>query len=60
MTGIWNWIRTAWCRLAHPAPLWPRHGHYQCPKCLRLYTVPWEGTTRTESPAGDDPALHQA
>lgn len=30
-----------WCRLMHPAPMWPRHGHYQCPKCQRVYQVPW-------------------
>lgn len=60
MTGFWNWIGLTWCRLAHPAPLWPRHGQYQCPKCLRLYIVPWEGTMQTGPSAEDDPALRQA
>jgi hypothetical protein len=32
-----------WCYLAHPAPKWPRHGMYQCPRCGRFYPVPWRG-----------------
>jgi hypothetical protein len=31
-----------WCRVMHPSPRWPIHGHYQCPLCLRTYPVPWE------------------
>jgi hypothetical protein len=31
-----------WCKSMHPAPMWPVHGHYQCPTCLRSYPVPWE------------------
>lgn len=23
--------------------MWPVHGYYQCPACLRSYRVPWEG-----------------
>jgi hypothetical protein len=60
MTGFWNWIGIIWCRLAHPAATWQRHGHYHCPKCLRLYIVPWERTVQTGPSPGDDPALHEA
>jgi hypothetical protein len=35
-------LAVIWCQIMHPAPMWPRHGHYQCPKCRRLYKVPWE------------------
>ncbi len=31
-----------WCRVMHPSPRWPIHGHYQCPQWLRTYPVPWE------------------
>jgi hypothetical protein len=31
-----------WCKMFHPVPQWPIHGHYQCPKCFRVYAVPWE------------------
>ena len=31
-----------WCRLIHPAPMWPVHGYYRCPACHRQYPVPWE------------------
>ena len=37
---------TVWCRLAHPTPMWPHHGHYRCPKCSRLFSVPWEAGTQ--------------
>ncbi len=40
-------IAEAWCRLTHPAPMWPVHGRYQCPKCLRTYPVPWDEPKRT-------------
>jgi hypothetical protein len=31
-----------WCRAMHPDPMWPIHGCYRCPSCLRTYPVPWE------------------
>ena len=46
MIAFWSRLGTVWCRLAHPAPLWPHHGHYQCPKCSRLFSVPWEAGTQ--------------
>jgi hypothetical protein len=35
-------LGTLWCKSMHPAPMWPAHGHYRCPTCLRSYPVPWE------------------
>jgi len=37
----WSRITDFWCQLMHPSPMWPIHGHYQCPKCKRIYRVPW-------------------
>jgi hypothetical protein len=34
-------LSIGWCRVFHPQPLRPVHGHYQCPACLRCYPVPW-------------------
>ncbi len=35
-------LRQAWCRLMHPAPMWPVHGLYTCPRCGLTNAVPWE------------------
>jgi hypothetical protein len=45
-------IARRWCYLTHPDPMWPVKGMYRCPKCHRLYPVPWE-----EKPAAARPAL---
>jgi hypothetical protein len=39
---FWSWLADLWCRLIHPAPMWPVHGYYRCPACRRQYAVPWE------------------
>ena len=39
---FWVWVADLWCRLMHPAPMWPAHGHYRCAACWREYAVPWE------------------
>ena len=39
---FWAWVADFWCRLMHPAPMWPVHGRYRCPGCWREYAVPWE------------------
>ena len=40
-----------WCRLMHPAPMWPFHGRYRCRTCRRDYPVPWQSDLRkTSSP----------
>jgi hypothetical protein len=35
-------LAALWCRLTHAAPLWPIHGSYICPTCLRTYPCQWE------------------
>ncbi len=40
----WNQVGEIWCRLAHPEPMWPIHGHYQCPTCHRRHPVRWESS----------------
>jgi hypothetical protein len=37
-----NWIRTTWCKSMHNEAMWPMHGKYICPRCLREYPVAWE------------------
>jgi hypothetical protein len=49
MKALWSWASVGWCRLMHPAPMWPVKGYYQCPACLRSYPVLWE--TRTPAPS---------
>lgn len=39
---LWEKAATTWCRVMHPAPMWPVNGQYRCPECLRTYAVPWE------------------
>lgn len=41
-THLWEKVAESWCRVMHPAPMWPVNGHYRCPTCLRIYPVPWE------------------
>jgi len=54
---VWEQAGETWCKLAHPEPMWPIHGHYQCPECLRRYPVPWESEAR----AGQTPVpIHLA
>lgn len=42
MRALWNRASIRWCRMFHPEPLWPVHGQYRCPVCLRSYAVPWQ------------------
>jgi hypothetical protein len=59
--SFWSRLQILWCKLTHAAPMWPTHGYYRCPVCLRKYPVPWGG--REGSPAGpsDLPAgMHSA
>lgn len=41
MRALWNRASIGWCRMFHPDPSWPAHGHYDCPACSRAYPVPW-------------------
>lgn len=35
-------IAEFWCKSVHARPMWPIHGHYICPRCLRRYPVNWD------------------
>jgi hypothetical protein len=53
-----NWISGLWCKKMHSGAMWPIHGRYICPDCLREYPVAWEGHAKAEEYA--DPALQPA
>jgi hypothetical protein len=41
---MWKRIADLWCRKMHnDDAMWPIHGKYICKRCLREYTVTWEG-----------------
>ena len=44
---LWSDSAELWCRIMHPDPMWPSHGRYRCPTCLREYPVPWANSART-------------
>ena len=50
-----QWIRTTWCKSMHNQAMWPIHGKYICPTCLREYPVAWEQPVA--QPEYADPAL---
>ena len=43
-----NWFSKFWCRNMHTQAMWPIHGRYICPQCLREYPVAWEGAAARE------------
>jgi len=51
-----NWISQLWCKNMHSQAMWPMHGKYICPQCLREYPVAWEGPA---SPADYSPELRK-
>jgi len=55
---MFNRIATAWCQKMHTRAMWPIHGKYTCPQCLREYPVAWEGLPKPTEYA--DPALRNA
>ncbi len=48
MKAFWSRLGEVWCSSMHPAPMWPSHGKYQCPECLRIYPVPWDQRGRAQ------------
>lgn len=36
-----RWLGEMWCKAFHGDPMWPVHGRYICPVCLREYSVDW-------------------
>jgi hypothetical protein len=53
-----NWISELWCKRMHSGAMWPIHGKYICPDCLREYPVVWERSAKAEEYA--DPSLQPA
>jgi hypothetical protein len=53
-----NWISEVWCKKMHSQAMWPIHGKYICPQCLREYRVAWEGPASPAEYA--DPSLRNA
>jgi hypothetical protein len=43
---MWDRISELWCRSMHDKAMWPMHGKYTCPDCLREYPVVWEDIPR--------------
>ena len=41
-----TWISEFWCKKMHSGAMWPIHGKYICPDCLREYPVAWEGDVK--------------
>ena len=44
-------ISELWCKMMHNKAMWPMHGKYVCPDCLRQYPVPWEDIPRAPQTA---------
>lgn len=53
-----NWMSELWCKKMHSRAMWPIHGRYICPDCLRTYPVVWEGRAKPEEYA--DPSQQPA
>ncbi len=43
---MWEQMTRTWCKTMHQRAMWPIHGKYICPQCLREYPVAWEGVPR--------------
>ncbi len=55
MTSLLSQIGRTWCRAMHRKPLWPMHGEYECPVCMRRYPVPWADSVSSQSPRPVEP-----
>ena len=44
-------IADLWCKTMHKEAMWPIHGRYICPECLRSYSVQWEDPQVEPTPA---------
>ena len=40
--NAWEAASEWWCQAMHAEAYWPMHGRYECPRCHRMYPVPWE------------------
>jgi hypothetical protein len=47
-----NWISGVWCKTMHSRQaMWPIHGRYLCPNCLRVHEVKWQSSYVSEQQA---------
>jgi hypothetical protein len=44
-----DWMAQVWCKKMHRGAMWPIHGKYVCPQCLREHPVAWEGDAPARS-----------
>ncbi len=50
---MWDRISVWWCKSMHSKAMWPIHGKYICPDCLREYPVAWtEAAAQEETTYG--------
>ena len=53
---MWNKLSVFWCKHMHSQAMWPIHGRYICPTCLREYRVGWEHMRKTvDTPVAMEP-----
>lgn len=52
---FWSFVVEFWCKLMHPTPMWPVHGHYRCRACFREYPVRWEASLFAAAAGPDGP-----
>jgi hypothetical protein len=50
---MFNWMATFWCRATHRSAMWPIHGRYICPQCMREYPVAWSAGELKEADGRD-------
>jgi hypothetical protein len=54
---MWNKLSVFWCKSMHNKAMWPIHGRYVCPQCLREYRVAWEHPRKSpDTPVSVQPA----
>jgi len=44
-----DWMAQVWCKRMHRGAMWPIHGKYVCPQCLREFPVAWNSGRRESS-----------
>jgi hypothetical protein len=47
---MWERFSELWCRTMHAKAMWPMHGKYTCPDCLREYPVLWDQASEPPNP----------
>jgi acetone carboxylase gamma subunit len=55
---MWSRISEAWCKSMHSKAMWPIHGKYICPDCLRAYPVVWDEIPAAPEAPPPRPAVH--